>query len=213
MYLPINQNREKGKALAITRFPFENIFMTVFNINLTFCTIQKLFPTSSYYIFFALGTLKFCLYYDITIYVNIRLWHVYACKSPRTTDMSTEKYFFLQVYWYVICYFIFSLQVYPYVICFKMILGSNTNMLCVLSLISHSMNVFFEEIFSPPCTVPFYHIWGAVHNNIPGLLGFKPRGQESFQLQMGFSFPFLRANNLRSSLLNIRARSFFLSCT
>ena len=36
---------------------------------------------------------------------------------------------------------------------------------------------------------------------------------ESFQLQMGFSFPFLRANDLRSSLLNIRARSFLLSCT
>ena len=36
---------------------------------------------------------------------------------------------------------------------------------------------------------------------------------ESFQLQMGFSFPFLCANNLRSSLLNIRARSFLLSCT
>ena len=31
---------------------------------------------------------------------------------------------------------------------------------------------------------------------------------ESFQLQMGFSFPFLRANDLHSSLLNIRARIF-----
>ena len=29
-----------------------------------------------------------------------------------------------------------------------------------------------------------------------------------FQLQMGLSLPFLRANDLRSSLLNIRARSF-----
>ena len=35
------------------------------------------------------------------------------------------------------------------------------------------------------------------------------RIMESFQLQMGFSFPFLRANNLRSSLLNIRARIFY----
>ena len=35
---------------------------------------------------------------------------------------------------------------------------------------------------------------------------------ESFQLQMGFSFPFLHANNLRSSLLIMRARSFLLSC-
>ena len=35
---------------------------------------------------------------------------------------------------------------------------------------------------------------------------------ESFQLQMGFSFPLLRANDLRSSLLNIRAPSFLLSC-
>ena len=31
---------------------------------------------------------------------------------------------------------------------------------------------------------------------------------ELFQLQMGLSFPFLRANDLHSSLLNIRARSF-----
>ena len=30
---------------------------------------------------------------------------------------------------------------------------------------------------------------------------------ESFQLQMGFSFPFLRVNNLRTSLLIIRTRS------
>ena len=36
--------------------------------------------------------------------------------------------------------------------------------------------------------------------------------QESFQLQIGFSFPFLRANDLRSPLLNIRARGFLLSC-
>ena len=39
------------------------------------------------------------------------------------------------------------------------------------------------------------------------------KGSESFHLQMGFSFPFLRANDLRSSLLIIRARSFLLSCT
>ena len=36
---------------------------------------------------------------------------------------------------------------------------------------------------------------------------------DSFQLQMVFSFPFLCANDLRLSLLNIRARSFLLSCT
>ena len=36
---------------------------------------------------------------------------------------------------------------------------------------------------------------------------------ELFQLQMGLSFPLLRANNLRSSLLNIRACSFLISCT
>ena len=30
---------------------------------------------------------------------------------------------------------------------------------------------------------------------------------ESFQLQMGFSFPFLRANNLRTSLWIMRTRS------
>ena len=30
---------------------------------------------------------------------------------------------------------------------------------------------------------------------------------ESFQLQMGFSFPFLRANDLRTSLLIMRTRS------
>ena len=37
--------------------------------------------------------------------------------------------------------------------------------------------------------------------------------QESFQLQMGFPFPLLRANDLRLSLFIIRARSFLLSCT
>ena len=35
---------------------------------------------------------------------------------------------------------------------------------------------------------------------------------ELFQIQMGFSFPFLLANYLRSSLLNIKAHSFLLSC-
>ena len=30
---------------------------------------------------------------------------------------------------------------------------------------------------------------------------------ESFQIQMGFSFPFLRANDLRTSLLIMRTRS------
>ena len=38
------------------------------------------------------------------------------------------------------------------------------------------------------------------------------RVMESFQLQMGFSFPFLRANDLRSSLLIMITRSFLLSC-
>ena len=36
---------------------------------------------------------------------------------------------------------------------------------------------------------------------------------ESFQPQMGFSFPFLLANPLRSSLFIMRTRSFLLSCT
>ena len=36
---------------------------------------------------------------------------------------------------------------------------------------------------------------------------------ELFQIQMGLSFPFLRANDLRLSLLNIRARIFLISCT
>ena len=36
---------------------------------------------------------------------------------------------------------------------------------------------------------------------------------ESFQLQMGFSSPLLRAKDLRLSLLNIRARIFLLSRT
>ena len=35
---------------------------------------------------------------------------------------------------------------------------------------------------------------------------------ESFQLQMGFPFPFLRGNDLRSSLLIMRTCSFLLSC-
>ena len=36
--------------------------------------------------------------------------------------------------------------------------------------------------------------------------------EESFQLQMGFLFPFLCDNNLRSSLLIMITRSFLLSC-
>ena len=36
---------------------------------------------------------------------------------------------------------------------------------------------------------------------------------ESFQLQMGFSFPFLRANDLHLSLLIMRTRIFLISCT
>ena len=35
----------------------------------------------------------------------------------------------------------------------------------------------------------------------------KSNSSESFQLQMGFSFPFLRANDLRTSLLIMRTRS------
>ena len=46
-----------------------------------------------------------------------------------------------------------------------------------------------------------------VHYIVPGVMI-----PESFQLQMGFSFPFLRANNLRLYLLIIRAHSFLLSC-
>ena len=41
--------------------------------------------------------------------------------------------------------------------------------------------------------------------DITGLL--KVTVQESFQLQMGLSFPFLRANDLRTSLLIMRTRS------
>ena len=48
---------------------------------------------------------------------------------------------------------------------------------------------------------------------IPNLLLQKPYTGESFQLQMGFSFSFLCANDSRSFLLNIIARSFLRSCT
>ena len=50
-----------------------------------------------------------------------------------------------------------------------------------------------------------------VSNNKP--LTMEPFPGESFQIQMGFSFTFLRANDLRSSLLIMRTRSFLLSCT
>ena len=42
---------------------------------------------------------------------------------------------------------------------------------------------------------------------------FQHQTYESFQLQMVFSFPFLRANDLRAYLLIIRARSFLLFYT
>ena len=44
------------------------------------------------------------------------------------------------------------------------------------------------------------------------VLGVGGVTSELFQLQMGFLFSFLRANDLRSSLLIIRARIFLLSC-
>ena len=47
---------------------------------------------------------------------------------------------------------------------------------------------------------------------VGGVTAIMAQSVESFQLQMGFSFPFLRANDLRSSLLIMRARSFLLSC-
>ena len=60
---------------------------------------------------------------------------------------------------------------------------------------------FYPHYFLPPR-----------HNNSQNRF-FISRIRESFQLQMGFPFPFLRANDLRSSLLNIRACIFLLSCT
>ena len=58
--------------------------------------------------------------------------------------------------------------------------------------------------------------WGRINTNeyvnrVPIYYGGST--PESFQIQMGFSFPFSRANDLRSSLLNIRVRSYLLSCT
>ena len=52
-------------------------------------------------------------------------------------------------------------------------------------------------MLSGSLSVTMYHFWASVSFIL-----------ESFQLHVGFSFPFLRANDLRSSLLNIRARSF-----
>ena len=59
----------------------------------------------------------------------------------------------------------------------------------------HFRNGLFPDTSKPPANVFCAHLLDK-----PG---------ESFQLQMGFLFPFLRANDLRSSLLNIRARSFY----
>ena len=47
--------------------------------------------------------------------------------------------------------------------------------------------------------------------NMVGLAYQYGLGPESFQLQMGLSFPFLRAKDLRTSLLIMRTRSFLLS--
>ena len=52
-----------------------------------------------------------------------------------------------------------------------------------------------------------------VIGNVGNNLLPNPLVVELFQLQMGLSFSFLRANYLRLSLLNIRARSFLISCT
>ena len=66
--------------------------------------------------------------------------------------------------------------------------------------------------YEPGCTLP--HI--SSHSLFRRLLCIPtspPPPLELFQLQMGFSFPFLRANDLRSYLLIMRTRSFLLSCT
>ena len=75
----------------------------VFNINLTFYTVQ--------------------------LYVIICPEHVYTCKFPKITDLLTETNIFMHLFRYVICHFLFNVQVLQYVICFKIILHSNTNML------------------------------------------------------------------------------------
>ena len=66
------------------------------------------------------------------------------------------------------------------------------------------------EIASSPIVVGV--VVGAIILDRLGKKWWEGHG-ESFQLQIGFSFPFLRAKDLRLSLLNIRARSFLISCT
>ena len=65
-----------------------------------------------------------------------------------------------------------------------------------------------EKLFKHMCNFGSRSEWRKGRSVISSYLDV-----ESFQLQMGFSFPLLRDNDLRSSLLIIRARSFLLSCT
>ena len=85
--------------------------------------------------------------------------------------------------------------------------GSYESCFGIFFELSHSSSVF--------CTSSFLSIY--VLSEILGSNtiwhGLGAESSESFQLQMGFSFPFLRAKNLRLSLLNLRGRSFLISCT
>ena len=95
---------------------------------------------------------------------------------------------------------------------------SSKNYLCVLPDPSHFYNTGIGLSISLKSEVPTI----VVHNCLkPRLLiyvrifflmdsSFIP---ESFQLQMVLSFPFLRVNDLRLSLLITRTRIFLLSCT
>ena len=70
-------------------------------------------------------------------------------------------------------------------------------------------NIYTRSVFCEQLLYQSSHLYLDPHNHLLS----QPFIPESFQIQMGFSFPFLRANYLRSSLLNIRACGFLLSCT
>ena len=81
------------------------------------------------------------------------------------------------------------------------------NMPIVHQYVQMKYGMDFSYVFVSSCDMCswIYYIFDVI-SQMYAKLQILP--SESFQLQMGLSFPFLRANDLHLSLLNIRALSF-----
>ena len=84
---------------------------------------------------------------------------------------------------------------------------------CELSILSKDLQVDLNEFRKIMNHINNRSLLGYTHTKVPIVLTVLYIPRQSFQLQMGFSFPFLHANVLHLSLLNMRTRSISISCT